>query len=208
VHLTSYHRPRGGSDRLRVTKIWEAARATSAASSFFDPIYISIGAVGEEFVDGATGANNPVQELWNEAKDLWDPEPLESNLKCIVSIGTGVPSVEPFGTGLLDIGSTLLRISTETEKTAELFQRTHSSLDDSCRSFRFNVRNGLEKIGLEDASQKDRIMAVTQRYVESQDAFKMMRRCASILAERNCASLMYMSNLVYFLYLFPGYSLC
>jgi predicted acylesterase/phospholipase RssA len=172
-----------------VTKIWEAARATSAASSFFDPIRINIGNVGEEFVDGATGANNPIQELWNEAKDMWDPEPLESNLKCIVSIGTGVPSVEPFKTGLLEIGATLVRISTETEKTAELFQRSHSELEDSNRYFRFNVRNGLEKIGLEDSSQKDTIVAVTQRYIESQDTFKLMNRCAMNLAERESASL-------------------
>ena len=48
------------------TRIWEAARATSAASSFFDPI--KIGQFGEEFVDGAVGANNPVAQLWNEAK--------------------------------------------------------------------------------------------------------------------------------------------
>ena len=189
VHLTSYRRSRGSGDRLRVTKIWEAARATSAASSFFDPIRINIGAVGEEFVDGATGANNPIQEVWNEAKDMWDPEPLESNLKCIVSIGTGVPSVEPFRTGLFEIGNTLVRMSTETEKTAELFQRTHSDLDDSGRYFRFNVRNGLEKIGLEDSSQKDTIVAVTQRYVESQDTFKLMKRCASTLVERQRASL-------------------
>ena len=139
--------------------------------------------MGEEFVDGATDANNPVQELWNEAKDMWDPEPLEGNLKCIVSIGTGVPSIEPFGTDLLDIGHSLVRISTETEKTAELFQRTHSNLDDSNRYFRFNVHHGLEKIALEDSSQKDTIMAVTNRYLESQDTFKQIKRCASNLGE-------------------------
>jgi hypothetical protein len=189
VHLATYRRSRGGNDRLRVTKIWEAARATSAASSFFDPIRINIGAVREEFVDGATGANNPIQELWNEAKDMWDPEPLEGNLKCLVSIGTGVPSVEPFRTGLLEIGDTLVRMSTETEKTAELFHRTHSDLDDSYRYFRFNVRNGLEKIGLEDATQKDTIVAVTQGYVESQDTFKQMKLCGSKLAEKDRESL-------------------
>jgi hypothetical protein len=120
---------------------------------------------------------------------MFDPEPLVSNLKCIVSIGTGVPSVEPFRTALLEIGDTLVRISTETEKTAELFQRAHSDLDDSNRYFRFNGRNGLEKIGLEDSSQKDTIVAVTQRYVESQDTFKLMKRCGSNLAKRECAFL-------------------
>jgi patatin-like phospholipase/acyl hydrolase len=39
----------------------EACRATSAATSFFDPI--AVGRFGEEFVDGATGANNPVREV-------------------------------------------------------------------------------------------------------------------------------------------------
>lgn len=117
------------------------------------------------------------------------PEPLEGNLKCIISIGTGVPSIEPFETDLLDIGQTLLRISTETEKTAELFQRAHSNLDDSNRYFRFNVHHGLEKIALEDSSQKDTIMAVTNRYLESQDTFKQIKRCASNLGEKECGLL-------------------
>lgn len=189
VHLTSYRRSRGGEDRLRAIKIWQAARATSAASSFFDPISINLGTYKEDFLDGATGANNPVYELWNEAKDTWDPEPILSNLKSFISIGTGVPSVEPFRTGLLEIGETLVRISTQTEQTAESFQRSHSELDDSDRYFRFNVRNGLEHIALEDSSQRGDIMTLTERYVQSQDVFKLMKRCGRCLAERECASI-------------------
>jgi hypothetical protein len=49
VCLTSYKSPRGSSDLLNSVKIWEACRATSAASSFFDPI--AIGRCQEEFVD-------------------------------------------------------------------------------------------------------------------------------------------------------------
>ncbi|MCJ1261629.1 hypothetical protein MMC22_001495 [Lobaria immixta] len=154
------------------------------ASSFFDPISINLGTYKEDFLDGATGANNPVYELWNEAKDTWDPEPILSNLKSFISIGTGVPSVEPFRTGLLEIGETLVRISTETEQTAESFQRSHSELDDSDRYFRFNVRNGLEHIALEDSSQRGDIMTLTERYVQSQDVFKLMKRCGRCLAER------------------------
>jgi len=58
VCLTSYMSPRGGSDLLNSVRIWEACRATSAASSFFNPI--AIGRYKEEFMDGATGANNPI----------------------------------------------------------------------------------------------------------------------------------------------------
>lgn len=148
-----------------------------------------MGTYKEDFLDGATGANNPVYELWNEAKDTWDPEPILSNLKSFISIGTGVPSVEPFRTGLLEIGETLVRISTETEQTAESFQRSHSELDDSDRYFRFNVRNGLENIALEDSSQRGDIMTLTERYVQSQDVFKLMKRCGRCLAERECASI-------------------
>ena len=61
VCLTSYRTPRGNSDLLNSVTVWEACRATSAASSFFDPI--AVGRFGEEFVDGATGANNPVREV-------------------------------------------------------------------------------------------------------------------------------------------------
>ena len=65
VRLSSYRSPRGRERLLCLTKIWEAGQATSAASSFFDPI--TIGDFGETFVDGTTGANNPVYEVWNEA---------------------------------------------------------------------------------------------------------------------------------------------
>lgn len=189
MHLTSYQRGRGGEDRLQAVKIWEAARATSAALSFFDSISINMGTYTEEYLDGATGANNPIFELWNEAKDLWDSEPLQQNLKSLVSIGTGVPSVAPFSTSLLGIGPTLVRISTETEQTAESFQRMHSELDDDGRYVRFNVRNGLEHVGLEDSSRRNEIMTLTDRYVQSQDVFKLMKLCAIRLAERECASL-------------------
>ena len=174
---------------MRAVKIWEAARATSAASSFFDLISINMGTYVENYLDGATGANNPVFELWKEAKDTWDSEPLQQNLKSLISIGTGVPSVEPFKTTLLGIGPTLVRISTETEQTAESFQRIHSDLDEDGRYVRFNVRSGLEHIGLEDSSQRDNVMTLTERYVQSQDVFKLMKLCGNRLAERECASL-------------------
>ncbi|KAI9892414.1 MAG: hypothetical protein M1814_001371 [Vezdaea aestivalis] len=188
VLLTSYRRRRGGNDRLRHIKIWEACRATSAATSFFDSIHIQMGNVGEDFVDGATGANNPVHFLWNEALDLWHSESLEANLKCLVSIGTGVPSIEPFKDGLLEIGNTLAQISTDTETVAESFQRSYRHLGQSGQYFRFNVRNGLQDIGLEDAAQKDTIVSKTQKYIESQETFEQMGRCIANLAERECAS--------------------
>jgi hypothetical protein len=113
VCLTSYQSPLGSSDLLNSVKIWEACRATSAASSFFDPI--TIGRYDEGFVDGATGANNPVWEVWNQAQLLFGPQPLEGKIKCLVSIGTGVPSLKSFEDDAFHIGKTLVSIATETE---------------------------------------------------------------------------------------------
>jgi predicted acylesterase/phospholipase RssA len=184
VRLTSYRSPRGRERLLRTTKIWEAGRATSAASSFFDPI--TIGSFGESFVDGATGANNPVYEIWNEAQDMWPSGSLEDKVKCLVSIGTGVPSLTPFKGDLIGIGKSLLAIATETEKTAERFSRDKSRLEDAGRYYRFNVLRGLEDIGLEDSKRKNAIVAATDRYIESQVVFKQMKACADSMSGREC----------------------
>jgi predicted acylesterase/phospholipase RssA len=184
VCLTSYKSPRGSSDLLNSVKIWEACRATSAASSFFDPI--AVGRYEEEFVDGATGANNPVWEVWNQAQLMWGPEPLEGKVQCLVSIGTGIPSLKPFRDDVLHIGKTLVAIATETEQTAERFRRDKSHLDNTGRYYRFNVARGLEDIGLEESKKRKEIAAATRRYVESQEVLKQMQACAGNPAGREC----------------------
>lgn len=177
VCLTSYKSPRPGSDLLNSVKVWEACRATSAASSFFDPI--AIGPYEEEFVDGATGANNPVWKVWAEAQLIWGPEPLEGRVKRLVSIGTGIPSLKPFKDDVARIGTTLLAIATETEQTAEDFRRDKMYLDNTSRYYRFNVAHGLEDIGLEESKKRKEIAAVTRRYVRLQEVFKQMQACAN-----------------------------
>lgn len=184
VCLTSYPSPRGRNDLLNSVKIWEACRATSAASSFFDAI--AVGRYGEGFVDGATGANNPVWEVWNQAQLLWGPQPLEGKIKCLVSIGTGIPSLRPFRDDAFHIGKTLVAIATETEQTAERFRRDKTHLEDSGRYYRFNVDRGLEEVGLEESKKRKEIAAATGRYVGSQSVFKQMRACADNMAGREC----------------------
>lgn len=171
---------------MNSVQIWEACRATSAASTFFGPI--AVGRYKEEFVDGATGANNPVWEVWNQAQLMWGPQPLEGSIKCLVSIGTGVPSLKPFRDDVFHIGDTLVSIATETEQTAERFRRDKSNLDNSGRYYRFNVDRGLEEIGLEESKKRKEIAAATRRYVTSQGVFKQMQACADNMAGRECQS--------------------
>jgi predicted acylesterase/phospholipase RssA len=169
---------------LNSAKIWEACRATSAASSFFDPI--AIGRFREEFVDGATGANNPVREVWDQAQLIWGPEPLDGRVRCLVSIGTGVPSLKPFNDDVFHIAKTLIAIATETEQTAERFRREKSLLDSTGRYYRFNVLRGLEDIGLEEAKKVKEIAAATRRYIGTHEVFKQMQACADNIAAREC----------------------
>ena len=184
VCLTSYRTPRGNSDMLDSVTIWEACRATSAATSFFDPI--AVGKYGEEFVDGATGANNPVREVWDQAQLAWGPEPLEGLVKCLVSIGTGLPSLKPFKDNVLHIGETLVAIATGTEVTAEQFRRERVLLDSTGRYYRFNVVRGLEDIGLEEAKKVKEMAAATRRYISSQEVYKQMQAFAGKFAGREC----------------------
>ena len=137
-------------------------------------------------MDGATGANNPVWEVWNQAQLIWGPRPLESRVKCLVSIGTGVPSLKPFQDDVLHIGETLVLIATETEQTAERFRRDKSLLDNTGRYYRFNVTRGLEDIGLEESKKSKEIAAATRRYIGSQEVFKQMQACADNVAGREC----------------------
>ncbi|PNH41105.1 hypothetical protein VD0004_g5947 [Verticillium dahliae] len=180
VCLTSYRSPRS-THLLDCTTVWEACRATSAATTFFDPV--AIGPFGEQFVDGAFGANNPVATLWNQASDIWGDR-LRDNLRCLVSIGTGLPAVRPVRDDALGIWATLKVLATETERTAERFRRDKAYLDDEGRYFRFNVVRGLEDIGLEESKKKAEIAAATGRYVASQDVLRDMRACARSISRR------------------------
>ncbi|MCJ1388247.1 hypothetical protein MMC18_001092 [Xylographa bjoerkii] len=181
VILSNYTSPRRPSDDLlEVTTIWQAARATSAASSFFDSITFG----NDTFIDGAIGANNPIMKLWTEAGDIWSRgsrRQLNEQIQCLISVGTGVPSLKSFGDDLLEIGKTLIAIATQTEATAEQFQQDHADLDVGKRLFRFNVLQGLEAIGLEDAGKKDAVIVATRRYLSLQTIFRRKKLLSTAL---------------------------
>ncbi|KAF1362124.1 FabD/lysophospholipase-like protein [Lizonia empirigonia] len=162
VCLTSYRTPRGNNDLLNSVTIWEACRATSAASSSL--------------------RSDRSRTVWDQAQLAWGPEPLEGRVKCLVPIGTGVPSLKPFKDDVLHIGTTLAAIATETEGTAAQFRRERPLLDSTGRYYRFNVDRGLEDIGLEEAKKVKEMAAATRRYIATQD--KQMQACAGSIAAR------------------------
>lgn len=68
-------------------QIWEAARATSCAPSFFPEIKVD----GVYYSDGGLGYNNPTKVMLQEAQSLWGPD---QRIGCLLSLGTG--SVDSF----------------------------------------------------------------------------------------------------------------
>lgn len=71
--------------------IWEACRATSAATTFFDSI--KIGPFDQEFADGGVLYNNPVQLVHREASATWSNR---MNDSVLINVGTGSAPGGPF----------------------------------------------------------------------------------------------------------------
>ena len=72
--------------------IWQAARATSAAPSYFLPAWVEVPSPGGWYIDGGLKRNNPSEVGLTEAKRYWKT----AKRVLIVSIGTGVQKTADF----------------------------------------------------------------------------------------------------------------
>ncbi|PSK43691.1 hypothetical protein B9Z65_7205 [Elsinoe australis] len=159
--------------------ILEAARATSAATSFFPPVDITSANVTRRFHDGALGANNPVNELWIEAGNqfLASDENLEDRIRSILSIGTGRPVQRVFGEGVRDVASSIAAIATETQRTAEQFHAMRMGLVRRRGYVRFNPPD-LSEVGLDEAGKKGMIAQRCEYYGEDVEVREKMEEWA------------------------------
>ena len=157
-------------------RIWEAARATSAAPMYFEPI--AVGKFGETFVDGGIGANNPVAYVMERAKHIWPG----SNIRCLVSIGTGIPRPKSISGNFFKVVQVMASISTDTERAADQFLREHREMALNDQYFRFSVNRGLENIGMDEVASLDEISTVTSTYCMSEQPHMLLETCASRLA--------------------------
>ncbi|GKZ59905.1 hypothetical protein AnigIFM59636_002148 [Aspergillus niger] len=147
-------------------KIWEAARATSAAPTFFDPV--EIGPFRQQFIDGGLLYNNPITLLYTEAADLW-PDRISNAI--FLSIGTGSAPGGAFQGNLKNIVEEMQEMVTQTEKSHEDFCRNHKRIVQDRRIFRFQVCHGLADVGLAEYKDIPKIADSTETYlglIESQ----------------------------------------
>lgn len=138
-------------------------------------------------MDGALGANNPVEEVEGEAANIWCSETgnLKPLVKCFVSIGTGNPGKRAIEDNMLNFFSkTLVGITTETEATGRKFVARWAEHLDNKRLFRFNVEQGLQGVGLAEFAEQGTIEAVTSEYLTHQSQKFQVRDCVSNLTQK------------------------
>ena len=148
-------------------KIWEAARATSAAPTFFKRIEIGR---GQPFIDGGLGRNNPSRLLLDEANALFGAR----HIGCLLSIGTGqaeVISIEKPGIFQrivpTDIIDALKAIATDCEATHETMLGLFANSPDTY--FRLNVEHGMQGIQLSEWEKLGNVEAHTMQYMRKKE---------------------------------------
>lgn len=175
----------GSPDSDTDLTIVEAAMATMATITLFDPVEIT----DQLYSDGATGANNPVNEVWDEAKYLWrDSGQLLDLVSCFMSIGTGDPGLSQVGGNKSEYEKTLAKFAIETEDKARVFSQHNSVLlqRPEPRYYRFNIQQGLQGIGQDELKNKGRVQAATKRYLSDQMQRDNVELCAKTLRGKQC----------------------
>ncbi|KAF4551489.1 Hypothetical protein D9617_13g099890 [Elsinoe fawcettii] len=184
VAITDYEPPHEQQSTFyNGIKIWEAARATSAATSFFKPIKIEVSGMPRNFVDGGIGWNNPINTLLPQAGKLYPPPAtLRSRIRVILSVGTGV--IPPFAIGATvpQVVRTLVEIATETEHTASDFHHNNRDLVDRGAYYRFNPPY-LNEIALDQAEKKPLIAERCELYGSQPHVLADMERWAIAAGE-------------------------
>jgi len=148
-------------------KIWEAARATSAAPTFFKRIEIGR---NQPFIDGGLGRNNPSRVVLDEANTLFRARPIG----CLVSIGTGQAGIISIKKpGFLqqvlptDVIEALRAISTDCEATHEDMLRFFDNSPNTY--FRLNVDQGMQEIEFSEWEKLANVEAHTMQYMKRKE---------------------------------------
>jgi hypothetical protein len=179
-------------------QIWQVARATSAAPTYFLPVDIN----GIRYGDGRIGWNNPTMEAINEANYVWPGRPIA----CVVSVGTGLEdaiqvvteSKAPSISGVIEqLFRSLtpkqvfeLAIAQYCVSCVTSCERTHGQVASNIAKFgidgpwqyvRLNVPQGMAKIGLQEWKKFRMIAALTEDYMEDINVRELKRQVAERL---------------------------
>ena len=170
--------------------IWEAARATTAAVTFFKSIRIcGPDGISEEFTDGGLKWNNPIKVVIEEGKRVFGPE---RRVACVVSIGTGHRSA----VGLADADwyqallpknaiDLLQKLALDCEDKAIECEKQYGQLPGLY--YRFSVEHGLENVSLADWKLLSEVKTHTKAYLEMPLVEGKLNQLVDVLRSRNAS---------------------
>ncbi|KAB5580484.1 hypothetical protein GE09DRAFT_1212934 [Coniochaeta sp. 2T2.1] len=181
----TYETPNSEDTWLKDCKVWEAARATTAAPAYFKPVEIKRGSVAKTFIDGAVSCNNPAGKLLEEAGRVFNSR---RKIGAILSIGTGtkpknMPTDE--GSGKLGYAKALFKML---KNQAVDTEHVHLGLKARFKNFpnayfRFNVPGG-GHIGLADWDRMGELKAMTEKYLSLPAVTQEIEEIADVLASK------------------------
>jgi predicted acylesterase/phospholipase RssA len=153
--------------------IWEACRATSAASLYFPSITIN----GRTYWDGGMNSNNPILQVIEEAKsEFGDGRAFQA----IVSIGTGKGPIADPSSHVLGVVNYAIKRMADTQQKHTEFVSRYPDLQE--QYFRFNEENELYKIDLADWKKLGEVERLANEYIASVAGRKLINSCARKLA--------------------------
>ncbi|KAL8834089.1 MAG: hypothetical protein Q9170_003925 [Blastenia crenularia] len=181
VRIRSYNQ---NFDNHVAATIWQAALATSAATTFFEPV-----AIGPcKYVDGALRNNNPVVEVETEAQRIWCSDQgnlgLHDLVKCFLSIGTGMPAKLAISDNIFGLLNNLKTNTTDTEAVNKHFMDRWRRHLINKRLFRFDVAHGLQGVELADYKKQAIIIEATNEYVNEAAQQMMLQGCTENLIHK------------------------
>lgn len=137
--------------------IWQVARATSAAPTYFKEVSIE----DSRYIDGGFGTNNPCKEIVDEVRKMNNFN--DHCIKCVISIGTGLKKhsrMSPYSKFKMILTANLAKfitylhfsaqLASQSEGTHEAVQQLQTDLKYCFDYERFNVDEGLEDMKLDE----------------------------------------------------------
>lgn len=161
--------------------IWQAARATTAASSFFKPQKLGSGPTPRKYIDAAIGANNPVRYLIDEAVAEFGTG---RRLGCVVSIGTGTRDLQLIGLrSFLQTPKYYFKLIGALKTTATDCEETHRQLQSKLAPFpgsyfRFNVPEVAELVKLNHYKKIPKLKSLTAAYLAREEVASEIEQVA------------------------------
>ncbi|KAL6712759.1 hypothetical protein ACLMJK_009697 [Lecanora helva] len=144
--------------------IWEVARATSAAPTYFKPVEID----GRLYLDGGFGANNPCGEIVDEVRSLNNQA--VKCVKIVVSVGTGknkesgrLKNKGP--TRFINFMNVAKKWASDSEREHEWQRRKSRDPITGFRYFRLNVEDGLGTMKLDEWRSRRRLRTTAGRAI-------------------------------------------